>query len=132
MRLQKQKKFITKDDNLLPLVNIIFLLLIFFMIAGVIQKQKELYDVQLASATIDEYVEKEMHTLFIDNDRSLILNDKAVPSSNLSSELKKLGEKKNLIVAADSKLLTEDLNKILLILSKNKIENITLMMNKND
>ena len=132
MRLQKQKKFITKDDNLLPLVNIIFLLLIFFMIAGVIQKQKELYDVQLASATIDEYVEKEMHTLFIDNDRSLILNDKAVPSSNLSTELKKLGEKKNLIVAADSKLLTEDLNKILLILSKNKIENITLMMNKND
>ncbi len=102
------------------------------MIAGVIQKQKELYDVQLASATIDEYVEKEMHTLFIDNDRSLILNDKAVPSSNLSTELKKLGEKKNLIVAADSKLLTEDLNKILLILSKNKIENITLMMNKND
>ncbi|MBJ41067.1 MAG: hypothetical protein CMD84_02155 [Gammaproteobacteria bacterium] len=132
MRLQQQKKFITKDDNLLPLVNIIFLLLIFFMIAGVIQKQKELYDVQLASATIDEYVEKEMHTLFIDNDRSLILNDKAVPSSNLSTELKKLGEKKNLIVAADSKLLTEDLNKILLILSKNKIENITLMMNKND
>jgi biopolymer transport protein ExbD len=62
----------------------------------------------------------------------LILNDKAVPSSNLSTELKKLGEKKNLIVAADSKLLTEDLNKILLILSKNKIENITLMMNKND
>jgi biopolymer transport protein ExbD len=132
MRLQQQKKFITKDDNLLPLVNIIFLLLIFFMIAGVIQKQKELYDVQLASATIDEYVEKEMHTLFIDNDRSLILNDKAVPSANLSLELKKLGEKKNLIVAADSKLLTEDLNKILLILSKNKIENITLMMNKND
>ena len=102
------------------------------MIAGVIQKQKELYDVQLASATIDEYVEKEMHTLFIDNDRSLVLNDKAVPSSNLSSELKKLGEEKNLIVAADSKLLTKDLNKILLILSKNKIENITLMMNKND
>jgi biopolymer transport protein ExbD len=67
MRLQQQKKFITKDDNLLPLVNIIFLLLIFFMIAGVIQKQKELYDVQLASATIDEYVEKEMHTLFIDS-----------------------------------------------------------------
>jgi|TARA_B100000959_G_scaffold35932_1_gene34480 biopolymer transport protein ExbD len=132
MRLQQQKKFITKDDNLLPLVNIIFLLLIFFMIAGVIQKQKELYDVQLASATIDEYVEKEMHTLFIDNDRSLVLNDKAVPSSNLSSELKKLGEEKNLIVAADSKLLTKDLNKILLILSKNKIENITLMMNKND
>ena len=132
MRLQQQKKFITKDDNLLPLVNIIFLLLIFFMIAGVIQKQKELYDVQLASATIDEYVEKEMHTLFIDNDRSLILNDKAVPSSNLSTELKKLGEEKNLIVAADSKLLTKDLNKILLILSKNKIENITLMMNKND
>ena len=132
MKLQKQKKFIARDDNLLPLVNIIFLLLIFFMIAGVIQKQKELYDVQLASATIDEYVETEMHTLFIDNDGSLVLNNKAVSSSNLSSEIKKLDNKKNLIVAADGKLLTESLNKILLILSKNKINNITLITNKND
>ena len=132
MRLKEQKKFITKDDNLLPLVNIIFLLLIFFMIAGVIQKQKELYDVQLASATIDEYVETEMHMLFIDDDGSLVLNNEAVSSSNLSSKLKKLGDKKNLIVAADGKLLAENLNKILLILSKNKINNVTLMMNKND
>ena len=113
MKLQKHKKFTTRDDNLLPLVNIIFLLLIFFMIAGVIQKQKELYDVQLASATIDEYVEREMHTLFIDDDGSLVLNDKAISSSNLSSELKKLGNKKDLIIAADGKLLTESLNKIL-------------------
>ena len=132
MKLQKHKKFTARDDNLLPLVNIIFLLLIFFMIAGVIQKQKELYDVQLASATIDEYVEREMHTLFIDDDGSLVLNDKAISSSNLSSELKNLGNKKDLIIAADGKLLTESLNKILLILSKNKIKNITLMMNKND
>ena len=132
MRLKEQKKFIAKDDNLLPLVNIIFLLLIFFMIAGVIQKQKELYDVQLASATIDEYVETEMHMLFIDDDGSLVLNNEAVSSSNLSSKLKKLGDKKNLIVAADGKLLAENLNKILLILSKNKINNAALMMNKND
>ena len=53
------------DENLLPLVNIIFLLLIFFMLAGVIAKQKEMYDVNLASAIIDEYVEQDKHILFI-------------------------------------------------------------------
>ena len=40
MKFTKKNIKQTNDDNLLPLVNIIFLLLIFFMIAGVIQKQK--------------------------------------------------------------------------------------------
>ena len=48
-----EKNIKTKnDDNLLPLVNIIFLLLIFFMIAGVVQKQKELYEVELGLSLI--------------------------------------------------------------------------------
>ena len=45
MKLKNKINKIYNDDNLLPLVNIIFLLLIFFMLAGVIAKQKEMYDV---------------------------------------------------------------------------------------
>ena len=75
MKLRSQNSINKNENNLLPLVNIIFLLLIFFMIAGVIQKQKELYDVDLGTATIDNYVEREINTLFIDNDGSLVFND---------------------------------------------------------
>ena len=39
MKLITRKKREYDDDGLLPLVNIIFLLLIFFMIAGVIEKK---------------------------------------------------------------------------------------------
>ena len=65
MKLKILKPVATNDDNLLPLVNIIFLLLIFFMLAGVIAKQKDLYDVDLASATIEDYVEQNKNVLFI-------------------------------------------------------------------
>ena len=57
MRIKTKKKVLNNEDNLLPLVNIIFLLLIFFMLAGVIAKQKELHNVNLASAIIEEYNE---------------------------------------------------------------------------
>ena len=39
MKLENKIKREYDDDSLLPLVNIIFLLLIFFMIAGVIEKR---------------------------------------------------------------------------------------------
>ena len=38
MKLKTKSKKDYEDDGLLPLVNIIFLLLIFFMIVGVIEK----------------------------------------------------------------------------------------------
>ena len=57
MKIKNKINITHNDDNLLPLVNIIFLLLIFFMIAGVIAKQKEMYDVDLATAVIDKYSE---------------------------------------------------------------------------
>ena len=71
MRIKIKKQIEKNEDNLLPLVNIIFLLLIFFMLAGVIAKQKELHNVNLASATIEEYIEKDKNTLFINADGAL-------------------------------------------------------------
>ena len=57
MKIKIKTNSTKNEDNLLPLVNIIFLLLIFFMLAGVIAKQKEMYDVELASAIIEDYIE---------------------------------------------------------------------------
>ena len=86
--LNSNKKI--NDNNLLPLVNIIFLLLIFFMIAGVIQKQKELYNVDLGKATIDNYTEREINTLFINKDGSIILNDEDVSFSVFEKTISQL------------------------------------------
>ena len=131
MRIKIKNKIIKSEDNLLPLVNIIFLLLIFFMLAGVIAKQKELHNVNLASATIEEYIEKDKNTLFINADGTLTLNDQSVSESLLKEKLMVL-KTDNILIAADGSLDSSSLNKILLILSNSKIKNVTLLSNTNE
>ena len=131
MRIKIKNKIIKNEDNLLPLVNIIFLLLIFFMLAGVIAKQKELHNVNLASATIEEYIEKDKNTLFINADGTLTLNDQSVNESLLKEKLMVL-KTDNILIAADGSLDSSSLNKILLILSDSKVKNVTLLSNTNE
>lgn len=117
------------DENLLPLVNIIFLLLIFFMLAGVIAKQKEMYDVNLASAIIDEYIEQDKHILYIKSNGQIIFNDEAVSLKALDKKLNSI-DSEDIIIAADKFVTTGKLNNILIKLNKNKISNITLLSNE--
>ena len=60
MKLITRKKREYDDDGLLPLVNIIFLLLIFFMIAGVIEKRIIKDDIELPSADLTKFDNKEI------------------------------------------------------------------------
>ena len=129
MKLKNKINKTYNDDNLLPLVNIIFLLLIFFMLAGVIAKQKEMYDIDLASAVIDEYVEKDKHILFIKSNGEVIFNDEAITIKTLDEKLKLIDDK-TITIAADKLVTTGKLNKILLKLNKNNISNVTLLSNE--
>tara|TARA_Y100000768_G_C23549462_1_gene482990 strand:- start:96 stop:494 length:399 start_codon:yes stop_codon:yes gene_type:complete len=132
MKLRNRNKHNTNENSMLPLVNIIFLLLIFFMIAGVIQKQKELYEIDLGKATIDKYVEKEINTIFIDDDGSLIFNDKPITFDDLSNEIINMKNKNELMIAADKELSAFRLNQVLLILAKQDIKKLFIMTSKND
>jgi len=132
MKFTKKNIKPKNDDNLLPLVNIIFLLLIFFMIAGVIQKQKELYEVELGTAVIENYVDSNDRTIFIRKDGTIVFNGKGVSDNELKSYLRKIEEKEKLVIAADGKITSERLNKILLILTRENIERIVLLTNAND
>ena len=129
MKLKNQINKIYNDDILLPLVNIIFLLLIFFMLAGVIAKQKEMYDIDLASAVIDDYIEKDKHVLFIKSNGEIIFNDEAITIKTLDEKLKSIDDK-NIIIAADKLVTTGKLNNILIKLNKNKISSVTLLSNE--
>ena len=131
MKLKNKINKTYNDDNLLPLVNIIFLLLIFFMLAGVIAKQKEMYDIDLASAVIDKYIEKDKHILFIKSNGEIIFNDEAITIKTLDEKLKSIDDK-NIIIAADKLVTTGKLNNILIKLNKNKISSVTLLSNENE
>jgi len=98
-------------------------------LAGVIAKQKEMYDIDLASAVIDEYVEKDKHILFIKSNGQVIFNDEAITIKTLDEKLKLIDDK-TITIAADKLVTTGKLNNILIKLNKNKISNVTLLSNE--
>ena len=132
MKLRITKSKIDNSDNLLPLVNIIFLLLIFFMMAGVIEKTKKLNDINLATVTIEEYQENNQPILFINKNGQLILDDTPVTLENLKNNLESVSNEKKLLIAADGDLISQKLNEVLTELHDSKISKVTLITLKNE
>jgi biopolymer transport protein ExbD len=130
MRLKIKDKREYDDDGLLPLVNIIFLLLIFFMIAGVIEKKIVRDNLELPFAELSRFENKEVTKIYIDKDNNYFLNDKVTSNENIIIYIqdKKI---KEVILIADKSLLINDISKLLNNLHKNNIKNIKLLSNRN-
>jgi len=130
MRLKIKDKREYDDDGLLPLVNIIFLLLIFFMIAGVIEKKIVRDNLELPSAELSRFENKEVTKIYIDKDNNYFLNDKITSNENIISNIKEK-KIKEVILIADKFLLINDISKLLNNLHKNNVKNIKLLSNRN-
>lgn len=130
MRLKIKDKREYDDDGLLPLVNIIFLLLIFFMIAGVIEKKIVRDNLELPSAELSRFENKEVTKIYIDKDNNYFLNDKITSNENIILHIKEK-KIKEVILIADKFLLINDISKLLNNLHKNNIKNIKLLSNRN-
>lgn len=130
MRLKIKDKREYDDDGLLPLVNIIFLLLIFFMIAGVIEKSIVKDNLELPSAELSRFENKEVTKIYIDKDNNYFLNDTVTRNENIIIYIKEK-KIKEVILIADKSLLINDISKLLNNLYKNNIKNIKLLSNRN-
>jgi len=130
MRIKKTIKRDYDDDGLLPLVNIIFLLLIFFMIVGVIEKSILKDNLDLPSVELDRFQNKEVIKIYYDKDKELFIDDKKINLNDISTLLK-ASDAANIVLIADKSLLVSDISKVLLILQNNKINNIRLLSSLN-
>jgi len=130
MKLQTKKKREYDDDGLLPLVNIIFLLLIFFMIAGVIEKRIVKDDIELPAAELNRFENKEITKIFINKSNIFFINDEITNINEISAYLKsnKINE---VVIIADKSLYINDVNILLTKLHENNIKNIKLLSNRN-
>ena len=130
MKLVTRKKREYDDDGLLPLVNIIFLLLIFFMIAGVIEKRIVKDDIELPAAELNRFENKEITKIFINKNNILFINDEIADINEISAYLKsnKINE---VVIIADKSLYINDVTILLTELHKNNIKNIKLLSNRN-
>ena len=133
LKIMKIKKTIKRDyddDGLLPLVNIIFLLLIFFMIVGVIEKSILKDNLDLPSVELDRFQNKDVIKIYYDKDKELFIDDKKINLNDISTLLK-TSDAANIVFIADKSLLVSDINKVLLVLQNNKINNIRLLSSLN-
>ncbi len=130
MRLKNKSKKDYDDDGLLPLVNIIFLLLIFFMIVGVIEKNILKDNLELPKVALDKFENKDVAKIFYDENKNIYLNDTPINLKDLREKIKS-SEIKDVVLIADKSLLVKDINIILFELKQNKINDIKLLSSLN-
>ncbi len=130
MKLVTRKKREYDDDGLLPLVNIIFLLLIFFMIAGVIEKKIVKDDIELPAAELNRFENKEITKIFINKSNIFFINDEIADINKISTYLKS-NKVNEVVIVADKSLYINDVNILLTKLHENNIKNIKLLSNIN-
>ena len=130
MKLKNKEKREYEDDGLLPLVNIIFLLLIFFMIVGVIEKNILRDNMQLPKVELDKFENKDITKIFYDADKNIFINDEIISINDIGQKVKSL-KVTDVILVADKSLLISEINSVLLELNKNQIDNIKLLSTLN-
>ena len=130
MKLANKIKREYDDDSLLPLVNIIFLLLIFFMIAGVIEKRIIKDDIELPSADLTKFDNKEITKIFINKNNEYFINDELIEIGNINQYIKAI-KKNEVVIIADKSLFINDIKQLLIKLHENDIKNIKLLSSRN-
>ena len=130
MKLKNKEKREYEDDGLLPLVNIIFLLLIFFMIVGVIEKNILRDNMQLPKVELDKFENKDITKIFYDADKNIFINDEIIGINDIGKKIKSL-KVTDVILVADKSILISEINSVLLELNKNQITNIKLLSTLN-
>ena len=130
MRLKNKVKRDYEDDGLLPLVNIIFLLFIFFMIVGVIEKNILKDNLELPKVALDKFENKDVAKIFYDENKNIYLNDTLINIEQLRKKIE-TSEIKDVVFIADKSLLVKDINTILFELKRNQINDIRLLSSRN-
>lgn len=115
--LRPLKRQNNSDDNLIPLINIVFLLLIFFMIAG---KIEQIHDagINLPSASETKAAIAQPITLQLSLNNDIRLNNQLLQPQQLPQKLAQLLSEHpaNIAVRADKQLAYRDVDKVLSIL----------------
>ena len=112
--------------NIIPLIDIIFLMLVFFMLATNFNEKREL-DFSIEKK-IGESSELEKTIIINIKNNKFLYNNKILEKKNLEQDLLKIwksSNSKNFVILNDKSSEIENLIKILDILKVNKIKNIT-------
>lgn len=88
MEFTRSKKPI-RQVSMVPLINVVFLLLIFFLVAGTV-KSVEIIDVELPEAVSGQLVDEGPVEILLGRYQEIIINDAPVVLGNVSTHMKRL------------------------------------------
>jgi len=137
MKLGKslQHKKPNMDDNLVPLINIVFLMLIFFMVAGQIS-QSDPIKVQAPSSISDTHEQAQPVVLVMASDGQLAFEGSSIVHSELekaiSDAFDSVDDKQafSLLLKVDANLAIEELHEVLATIKQTGIKRIALATQK--
>lgn len=130
MARKARREILTPE--LTPLIDVVFLLLIFFLVSSVFKKEELalLLTLPKSEQGKGEAKAKKDITIEMTGDK-LALESKEITLDELSSKLSSMDLKTLINLRVDGEVKYQRLVKILDILQKNKLENVSLITEKN-
>ncbi len=122
----KKREILTPDIT--PLIDVVFILLIFFIVSSVFKKDELALVLNLPTSSAKE-IELKQKEVIIELDKSkLAIYGKEVSIYNLEEEISKIKDKKrNIIFRIDKEVKYERVVEILDLLQKHELFNISLL-----
>lgn len=122
----KKREILTPDIT--PLIDVVFILLIFFIVSSVFKKDELALVLNLPTSSAQEIELKEKEIIIELNDEKLAIYGNETSYESLEEEIIKIEDKeRNIIFRIDKDVKYEKIIKVLEILQKNQLFNISLI-----
>lgn len=130
IKFYKRKK---REIDLIPMINIIFLLLIFFMLTGTIQKkQSQNIDRVESKFSLTTKDSDKSITIIINKDDLLFIENSRIKFNEITEQLSNLKKNTKIILDIDKETKVSTLNKILKTLKNLNFEKVFIKTKKNN
>ena len=126
--LTKQKKK-ARSPNLVPLINIVFLLLIFFMLTGTL-KRSDIFDISPPESLTGADAEAPELVLLISKSNKLALNNQNIEFSELNTKLLNIIQEyplQEVLIKADGKANSGTLSKVINVIRESGIKRAAIV-----
>jgi len=122
----KKREILTPDIT--PLLDVVFILLIFFIVSSVFKKDELALVLNLPTSSAQEIQLKEKEIIIEINSEKLAIYGKEVNIEDLDKQMNEIEDKKrNIIFRIDKDVKYENVVKVLDVLQKNQLFNISLI-----
>ena len=134
-RYQSIRSYTDSEVNILPLIDVLFAILIFFMLSSIVLTEKNKITVQRPTNSDVEQVgkAKKLITITLKKNKKLYLEDEEIGADELSERLKlisKDGSIDQVLIDADKTSTYGDVMEILEIVKEAGLNSIGLAVNK--